>query len=104
MWQVRHKEHGLFLGVNHGVAHYEKLSPCCNLMGVYKFETSADVEDFFESARHPRLPRQFRYPPSAFDIEPWSIEDHRRIEEVGLHQNAREFLDWSFQVFPQGNN
>jgi hypothetical protein len=104
MWQVRHKEFGLFLGVNHGKAHYEKLSQCCHLMGVYHFGSSQEVESFFVMAASPHLPPESRYPPNAFEIESWSIEEHRRIEENGLHQNAREYLEWSFDIIPQGNN
>lgn len=103
-WQVRHRSHGVFMGVNHGKAHYHGSSECCRSLGVYRFERSDQIEAFIEYAGSPHLPEQSRSKPEDFVVEEWSFPLDDLLHDEGLVDSIQEFLQWSFSVFPVGNN
>jgi hypothetical protein len=104
MWQVRHKTNGLFMGVSHGKGHYHIISECCRGLGVFCFDSEALLERFFDLAGRSDLPPRARLKREDFIIEPWDSNINNLLLDEALVDSCGEYLVWSTNLFPVGNN
>lgn len=103
-WQVRHRTHGLFMGVSHGSGHFHLVSGCCRGLGVFRFESLDQITTFLELASGPHLPEHARLYSDEFVIEEWDFKTHDLLLDEGLLDSCAEYLQWSFSIWPVSIN
>lgn len=104
MWQVRHKTAGLFMGVNHGNAHFHGISECCRGLGVYQFSDQEHIESLFKMAESPHLPERARMKREDFVVEPWEFKAHDLLLDEHCIDMCQAYLQMSLTRWPVGMN